>query len=255
VDGLPDYLLHKGKSQHTLRAYRQGLKHFMAWYKHVYQADFEPNLVMPRDIRFPAIPAIAYCRTVFFTPNVASTPHRLAKDLQYQCNQLTTLVLNTHLALDPAFNPLVNAYEPDLIIVDETNRLRTLGLEQVRDIYDRKTIGLVLIGMPGLEKSLSRYPQLYSRIGFVHQFNALSLEEMGLVLSHMWKPLGIRFDLASSNQKETLAAIYRFTGGNFRVIEHLYAQIDRILRINNLDTITKEVVETARQSLLIGTTH
>jgi hypothetical protein len=103
--------------------------------------------------------------------------------------------------------------------------------------------------------SLSRYPQLYSRIGFVHQFNALSLEEMGLVLSHMWKPLGIRFDLASSNQKETLAAIYRFTGGNFRVIEHLYAQIDRILRINNLDTITKEVVETARQSLLIGTTH
>jgi hypothetical protein len=32
----------------------------------------------------------------------------------------------------------------------------------------------------------------------------------------------------------------------------LFAQIQRILKINDLNTITREVVETARETLLIG---
>ena len=40
-----------GKSYHTIQAYQQGIRHFLSWYADVYQSNFNPNQVMPRDIR------------------------------------------------------------------------------------------------------------------------------------------------------------------------------------------------------------
>jgi len=137
--------------------------------------------------------------------------------------------------------------------VDEADRLKFPTLEQLRDLYDRGGFGLVLIGMPGLEKRLVRFAQLYSRVGFVHQYRTLNQDALRLVLGQKWQRLGLRLDPEDFSDAEAQAAIMRITGGNFRLVERLFAQIERILAINALRTITADVVDAARHSLVIGT--
>ena len=139
-----------------------------------------------------------------------------------------------------------------LILVDEADRLKTPGLEQMRDLFDREGIGLVLIGMPGLEKRLSRYPQLYSRVGFVHAFRPLSEAEMRHLLREQWRQMGLALREGDFTDEEASAAIIRITGGNFRLLHRLLSQIERILQINEVRTVTQEVVEAAREGLVIG---
>jgi DNA transposition AAA+ family ATPase len=44
----------------------------------------------------------------------------------------------------------------ELLIVDEADRLKIAGLEQLRDNHDRTGIGVFLIGMPGIKASWTR---------------------------------------------------------------------------------------------------
>lgn len=140
-----------------------------------------------------------------------------------------------------------------LIIVDETERLSIKGIEQLREIYDQGDMGLIFIGMPGLEKKLSRYPQLYSRIGFAHRYQTFRKEEVRYLLSNYWNRLGLSIKLGEYTDAEAIAAIIRVTNGNFRLLNGLFRQIHRIVKINELSCITAEVVETARECLVIGT--
>jgi DNA transposition AAA+ family ATPase len=199
-------------------------------------------------------PEVADARSIFYTAPVAASSNRIEEgicsaryDLSYALEWAKS-VRNG----EPDFDVL-HLFDPtELIIVDEADRLKMAGLEQLRDIYDRGNLGLILIGMPGLEKRLARYPQLYSRVGFVHEYRALSTEELRFIMEHKWADLGLNFQPNDFTDTEAMTTIARITGGNFRLIQRLFTQIQRILEINNLHTITKEVVETARQSLIIG---
>lgn len=140
-----------------------------------------------------------------------------------------------------------------LIVIDEADRLKMAGLEQVRDIFDRGGLGLVLIGMPGIEKRLARYPQLYSRVGFVHEFRPLPASEVRLLFERHWCPVGVVLPREGVADEDSISSIIRITGGNFRLLHRLLTQIARVLQINELQSITLPVVETARESLVIGT--
>jgi hypothetical protein len=140
----------------------------------------------------------------------------------------------------------------NLLLVDEVDRLKISGLEQLRAIFDRGGIGLVLIGMPGLERRLARYAQLYSRIGFVHEFRPLGTVEVRTLLAG-WRPPGVPLPEDLLADAEGVAALIRITGGNFRLLDRLLTQVGRILELNGLNLITREVVEAAREVLVIGT--
>jgi DNA transposition AAA+ family ATPase len=110
----------------------------------------------------------------------------------------------------------------------------------------------VLIGMPGLERRLARYAQLYSRIGFVHEFRPLGAAEVRTLLAG-WRPPGAALPADLLGDAEAVAAIIRITGGNFRLLDRLLTQVARILALNGLETVTREAVEAAREVLVIGT--
>ncbi len=139
-----------------------------------------------------------------------------------------------------------------MVIVDEAERLTNTALEHLRDQFDRAEISLILIGMPGIEKRMSRYPQLYSRSGFAHPYPPLSRDEMDFILTTHWRKLGRNFDADDFSDVQAAATITRLTGGNFRLLQRLFNQIDRILHINELREITEDVIHAAASTLVIG---
>ena len=203
----------------------------------------------------PAFTEVLSCRTIYYTAPVGATPSRIEREVMALSATLSYLVEAAEQASRGKDDFLLAYRLPkrtELVIVDEAQRLKMAALEQLRDLYDRLHFGLVLIGQPGLEKSLARYPQLYSRVGFAHQFRVLSEEEIRWLLQERWSHLGMHIRVDDFTDQEALAAIVRITGGNFRVIHRLLMQVERILEINHLQTVTKEVVEKARERLVLG---
>jgi hypothetical protein len=71
------------------------------------------------------------------------------------------------------------------------------------------------------------------------------------LLKRPWTPIGVTLP-EEPFAPEVMARLIRMTGGNFRLRTRLLTQIERVLDGNNLQLISSEVVEAARDSLLIG---
>ncbi len=123
----------------------------------------------------------------------------------------------------------------------------------LRDNHDRTHMPMILIGMPGIDQRFRHYPpQLYSRLGFSHRYRALGRDELLFVPDRHWKRLGRTLDPDDCTDAQAIAAVERITRGNFRLLERLFPQITRVLKIIQLETITDDVVEAAASILVIG---
>lgn len=190
---------------------------------------------------------------MFYTPSTTATLRQLDRDLTARTTRVN-ICIDQHVERNQRPRRPGLPHYVELLVIDEAERLSPRALEHLRDRFDRHSFGLLLIDMPGIEKRLSRYPQLYSRIGFAHQYRPLGDDELAFVLTRHWKRLGLTLDLTDFTDAQAVAAVGRITRGNFRLIHRLFAQIERIMKINDLTVITSDVVETARSTLVIGDT-
>ncbi|MFJ6378028.1 AAA family ATPase [Pseudarthrobacter oxydans] len=194
-------------------------------------------------------------RTVFYTPEVLCSPKSLMNEIMHWQIKVG-ICADEHLrSLSPG---AAAAKQKDvtrfveLLIIDEAERLTPTALELLRDKHDRTHLAMILIGMPGIDERFRHYPQLYSRLGFSHHYRTLGRDELLFVLDRHWKRLGRTLDPDDFTDAQAIAAIERITRGNFRLLERLFPQINRVLKINQLDTITDDVVEAAASILVIG---
>lgn len=197
---------------------------------------------------------LARSRTVFHTPTVLGSLRNLRDTVLDHIAQVENWI-DDHVHRDGKGCRIVDSDGlVEMLIFDEAERLSMPALDFIRDIFDRRGIGVILIGMPGIEKRLSRYAQLYSRIGFAHHYRPLQGDELSFVLTRHWRQLGLTLDNADFTDVQAIASIIRITGGNFRLLHRLFVQIERILKINGLTVITDDVVEAARSTLVVGVT-
>jgi hypothetical protein len=79
----------------------------------------------------------------------------------------------------------------------------------------------------------------------------LGAPEIRQLLEGHWALVGVELPQKPLDA-ETIALVIGITGGNFRLLNRLLTQIQRILEINSLKEVTKAAVTAARESLVIG---
>src|SRR5699024_12425336 len=95
----------------------------------------------------------------------------------------------------------------------------------ISEMYHQLDIGVVLIGMPGIEQRLSRYHLLYSLIGFSHQFEKLSNDELKDVLEYRWEELSLPLSYEDFEDYASINTVIKITNGNFRLLQRFFSQI------------------------------
>lgn len=227
--------------------------------KSYHDCNFRNFFYAPELISIPS--GILECDTIIKTASATNTPARIEKGvfsdayiLKFMKDFTITKKVDTS---NSGLSPLTDSMEErfsgiKLIIVDEVDHLKYTSLEQLRNIYDRFEFGMVFIGMPGIERRFSRYPQLYSRVGFLHEFKPLSRDEMTFIIENHLNQLGTKISMDNFSDYETLNTIVRITKGNFRVLTRLFQQLERLMKVNNVASINTDLVNSAREVLVVG---
>jgi len=99
-------------------------------------------------------------RTILYTPKVHNTPRIVDNDVRTFHDRLGWLIGFEDPEADSTLAKIASSSRRrvELLIVDEADRLKTPSLEQLRDHHDRTGIGLILIGMPGIERRSRALP-------------------------------------------------------------------------------------------------
>lgn len=124
---------------------------------------------------------------------------------------------------------------PKIIFIDEIDYLMNnyKSIETLRDIHDKTGCPIIFVGMGLAHKKLERYKHLYDRFSEIVKFETFKVNDIGQIINQL------------SERKFTSEAIeYIYPKYNrFRQIVQLINQMETFAHDNNLEAITKEIME------------
>jgi DNA transposition AAA+ family ATPase len=101
----------------------------------------------------------------------------------------------------------------EMLIIDEADRLKPKTFADVRDIFDKMEIAVVLVGTDRLDAVIKRDEQVYNRFRACHRFGKLAGEEFQRTID-VWEKQVLKLPVASNlTSKPMMKAIGEATAG------------------------------------------
>ena len=120
----------------------------------------------------------------------------------------------------------------EMLIIDEADRLKPETFAEVRDIYDKLGIAVVLVGTDRLEAVIKRDEQVYNRFRACHRFGKLSGKDFQDTVQ-AWEDRVLKLPVSSNlNSKDMLRILTSATEGYI-------GRLDEILRETAIRSLSK----------------
>ena len=125
--------------------------------------------------------------------------------------------------------------KPKIIFVDEIDYLMNnyKSVETLRDIHDKTDCPIIFVGMGLALRKLERYKHLYDRFSEIVKFETFEIEDLSQIFNRLseipFTPDSIEYIHKKYNR--------------FRQIVQLISKLESFAKENNLEEITKEVME------------
>ena len=101
----------------------------------------------------------------------------------------------------------------DMLIIDEADRFKPKTFAEVRDIFDRLEIAVILVGTDRLDAVIKRDEQVYNRFRSCYRFGKMSGEDFKRTVD-IWEKQILRLPVASNlSSKTMLKTLGEATGG------------------------------------------
>jgi DNA transposition AAA+ family ATPase len=107
----------------------------------------------------------------------------------------------------------------EMLIIDEADRLKPKTFAEVRDIFDKLEISVILVGTDRLDAVVKRDEQVYNRFRACHRFGKFSGEDFKRIVE-IWEKQVLRLPVASNLSSKTMLKILgEATGGYIGLLD------------------------------------
>jgi hypothetical protein len=107
----------------------------------------------------------------------------------------------------------------EMLIIDEADRFKPKTFAEVRDIFDKLEISVILVGTDRLDAVIKRDEQVYNRFRGCHRFGKLSGEDFKRTVE-IWEKKVLQLPVASNlSSKTMLKTLGEATGGYIGLLD------------------------------------